>query len=152
MLSRFACVLTPDFSCYLDIEPMQRWNVCRGRVVGRALQDAGLTVVPTLTWGEPNTYAFCFEGIPKGSIVALSTVGLMDCDEDIALFKHGSIRSDETASTTYRSSLRETLRLRFSRLARGVVRKRNANKVSATTRKNDRKESKPWAEEAAQAR
>ena len=38
MLSRFACVLTPDFSCYLDMpEPMQRWNVYRGRAVGLSL-------------------------------------------------------------------------------------------------------------------
>lgn len=80
MLSRFACALTPDFSCYLDMpEPMQRWNVYRGRAVGRVWQDAGLRVVPTLTWGEPDTYAFCFEGLPRGSAVALSTVGLMDC-------------------------------------------------------------------------
>ncbi|MEG0791963.1 MAG: DUF4417 domain-containing protein [Gordonibacter sp.] len=91
MLSRFTCVLTPDFSCYLDMpEPMQRWNVYRGRTVGRAWQDAGLCVVPTLTWGEPNTYAFAFEGIPTGSTVALSTVGLMDCAEGVDLFQQGA--------------------------------------------------------------
>lgn len=91
MLSRFACVLTPDFSCYLDMpEPMQRWNVYRGRAVGRVWQNAGLAVVPTLTWGEPYTYAFAFEGVPQGSVVALSTVGLMDCVEGIELFKNGA--------------------------------------------------------------
>lgn len=91
MLSRFACTLTPDFSCYLDMpEPMQRWNVYRGRAVGRAWQDAGLVVVPTLTWGEPYTYTFCFDGIPYGSTVALSTVGLMDCAEGIELFQNGA--------------------------------------------------------------
>lgn len=91
MLSRFRCALTPDFSCYLDMpEPMQRWNVYRGRAVGRAWQDAGLAVVPTLTWGEPSTYEFAFEGIPAGSTVALSTVGLMDCREGVDLFRHGA--------------------------------------------------------------
>lgn len=91
MLSRFACALTPDFSCYLDMpEPIQRWNVYRGRAVGRAWQDAGLVVVPTLTWGEPGTYAFCFDGIPQGSAVALSTVGLMDCTEGVELFRNGA--------------------------------------------------------------
>lgn len=91
MLSRFACALTPDFSCYLDMpEPMQRWNVYRGRTVGRIWQDAGLAVVPTLTWGEPDTYAFCFDSIPTGSTVALSTVGLMDCEEGIELFQQGA--------------------------------------------------------------
>ncbi len=91
MLSRFGCALTPDFSCYLDMpEPMQRWNVYRGRAVGRIWQDMGLAVVPTLTWGEPGTYAFCFEGVPKGSAVALSTVGLMDCEEGRELFRRGA--------------------------------------------------------------
>lgn len=91
MLSRFACVLTPDFSCYLDMpEPMQRWNVYRGRAVGWAWQNMGLAVVPTLTWGEPNTYAFAFEGIPHHSTVALSTVGLMNCVEGVELFKRGA--------------------------------------------------------------
>ena len=71
-------------------EPMQGWNVYRGRAVGRTWQDAGLAVVPTLTWGEPNTYAFAFEGVPQGSVVALSTVGLMDCAEGIELFKNGA--------------------------------------------------------------
>lgn len=90
-LSRFACVLTPDFSCYLDMpEPVQRWNVYRGRAVGRIWQDAGLAVVPTLTWGGPDTYEFAFEGIPEGSTVALSTVGLMNCPEGVELFKAGA--------------------------------------------------------------
>ncbi|WP_417142335.1 DUF4417 domain-containing protein [Raoultibacter massiliensis] len=91
MLSRFGCVLTPDFSCYLDMpEPMQRWNVYRSRAVGRIWQDAGLRVVPALTWGDPGTYAFCFDGVPRGSTVALSTVGLMDCAEGIGLFRNGA--------------------------------------------------------------
>lgn len=90
-LSRFGCALTPDFSVFLDMpEPMQLWNVYRGRAVGRMWQDAGLAVVPTLTWGEPNTYAFAFDGIPQGSTVALSTVGLMDCPEGKELFEAGA--------------------------------------------------------------
>ena len=69
---------------------MQRWNVYRGRAVGRVWQNEGLAVVPTLTWGEPYTYAFAFEGVPQGSVVALSTVGLMDCVEGIELFRNGA--------------------------------------------------------------
>lgn len=91
MLARFAFALTPDFSCYLDMPlPMQRWNVYRGRAVGRIWQDAGLLVVPTLTWGGPETYGFAFDGIPEGSTVALSTVGLMDCEEGRELFRTGA--------------------------------------------------------------
>lgn len=91
MLARFAFACTPDFSCYLDMpEPMQRWNVYRGRAVGRAWQDAGLLVVPTITWAQPSTFGFCFEGIPAHSTIALSTVGLMNCREGVELFREGA--------------------------------------------------------------
>ena len=90
-LRGFECVLTPDYSCYLEmLEPMQAFNVFRGRAVCRVWQEAGLRVIPTLTWGEPNTYSFCFRGIPKGGTVALSTVGLMDCKEGVELFVNGA--------------------------------------------------------------
>ncbi len=29
-----------------------------------------------MAWGEPNTYWFCFDGIAKGSVVAVSTLGV----------------------------------------------------------------------------
>ncbi|MDR1183740.1 MAG: DUF4417 domain-containing protein, partial [Coriobacteriales bacterium] len=91
MLRRFECVLTPDFSCYVDMpEPMQRWNVYRGRAVGRIWQKHGLNVIPTLTWGFEDTYGFCFDGIPTGSVVALSTVGLMRGRDAQRLFVDGA--------------------------------------------------------------
>jgi hypothetical protein len=91
MLRRFKCVLTPDFSCYVDMpEPMQRWNVYRGRAVGRIWQMQGLNVIPTLTWGFENSYSFCFDGIPTGSVVALSTVGLMRGKDGQRLFADGA--------------------------------------------------------------
>lgn len=90
-LSGFACALTPDWSVYLEMpEPMQRWGVYRSRAVGRIWQDAGVAVVPTLRWGEPATFGWCFEGLPRGSTVALSTVGLADCPEGRELFRLGA--------------------------------------------------------------
>lgn len=90
MLRRFGCVLTPDFSVYVDmLEPMQRYNVFRGRAIGRIWQDAGLIVIPTLTWGFEDTYSFCFDGIPKEATVAVSTVGLMKNEENRAFFRNG---------------------------------------------------------------
>lgn len=91
MLKSFAFTLTPDFSCFLEMpEPMQRWNVYRSRAVGRIWQDAGLCVVPTVTWGMENTYQFAFDGIPDNSTVCFSTVGLMRCKEGKKLFRDGA--------------------------------------------------------------
>lgn len=90
MLKRFGCVLTPDFSVYVDmLEPMQRYNVFRGRAIGRIWQDAGLNVIPTLTWGFEDSYSFCFDGIPLQATVAISTVGLMKNEDNRIFFKNG---------------------------------------------------------------
>lgn len=77
ILKDYECVLTPDFSLYMDMPmPMKIWNVYRSRQIGAYYQKQGLTVIPTISWAEPETYCFCFEGIPEGSIVAISTVGV----------------------------------------------------------------------------
>lgn len=90
MLRRFACVFTPDFSCYVDMPlPMQRWNVYRGRAVGRIWQKAGLNVIPTITFGFEDSYEFCFDGLPKHSTLAISTVGLANSTDGIELFLSG---------------------------------------------------------------
>ena len=67
-LRGFACVLTPDFSLYMDMpDPMQRWNVYRARALGAFWQREGLCVVPALTWAQPETYAYAFAGLPRRS-------------------------------------------------------------------------------------
>ena len=53
------------------------WNVYRSRLIGQIMQCAGLNVIPTVSWAEPETYTFCFYGIPEGGAVATSTVGVM---------------------------------------------------------------------------
>lgn len=42
--------------------------------MGRAyLAEKGIKVIPTVSWGLENTFDFCFNGIEKGSTVAVST-------------------------------------------------------------------------------
>ena len=40
------------------------------------MQDAGITVIPTLQWAEKETFAFCFDGIEQGGTVTVSTIGV----------------------------------------------------------------------------
>ena len=73
-LSRYRAVLSPDFSMYLEMAPvMQRYNVFRNRWCGAYWASKGLRVIPTVNWGDESTFDFCFEGIEKGSVVAVST-------------------------------------------------------------------------------
>lgn len=74
VLRRFDSVLTPEFSCYLDMPlPMQQWNEYRRRALGHYWQRHGLTVIPTVIWGHEDTYDFSFDGLPKHSTIAVNT-------------------------------------------------------------------------------
>lgn len=78
-LKRFQCVLTPDFSTYMDMpEAMKIYNVFRSRLIGAYWQACGLKVIPTLQWAGPESFPYCFSGIPNNSTVAVSTVGTND--------------------------------------------------------------------------
>lgn len=65
--------LTPDFSLYTDWPLIiQQWNHYRSQWLGRYWQEQGLRVIPTVNWSTPESYGWCFTGIPPGQIVALA--------------------------------------------------------------------------------
>lgn len=89
-LSEYECILSPDFSLYMDMPmPMKIWNVYRSRFIGAYYQQHGITVIPTISWAEPETFEFCFSGIPKGSVVSVSTVGVKEDEQAMETWKHG---------------------------------------------------------------
>ena len=76
VLKRFESVLSPDFSLLADMPlPLQVFNTYRNRFIGRWLQSQGVEVIPTVSWSDARSFAFCFDGIPAGGTVAISTVG-----------------------------------------------------------------------------
>ena len=76
ILKRFAFVLSPDFSPYADMPfPTKLFNVYRNRWCGRFWQDNGIAVIPTFTMGDPDSFEYCSDGIPKHSTIAISTMG-----------------------------------------------------------------------------
>ena len=86
-LAQYKYVLTPDFSLKTDMPlPVQIYNVFRSRWCGAYWQSHGIGVIPTVTWGDERSYDFCFEGIEKGSAVAISTLG---CKSTKELFMKG---------------------------------------------------------------
>lgn len=73
-LSRYRAVLSPDFSMYLEMAPvMKLYNLFRNRWCGAYWASKGIRVIPTVNWGDESTFDFCFDGIEKGSVVAVST-------------------------------------------------------------------------------
>ena len=82
--------LTPDFSLWVDMpRAAQIWNSYRARWCGAYWASEGATVIPTATWGTPETYDFCFDGIPEDSVVATSAMGMWKYKSDQILFRDG---------------------------------------------------------------
>ena len=89
-LLEYECILSPDFSLYLDMPmPMKIWNIYRSRQIGAYYQSQGIKVIPTISWAEPETFDFCFQGIPKGSIVSVSTIGVKRDEEAFKIWEDG---------------------------------------------------------------
>lgn len=76
-LSGFKACLSPDFSQYIDMpKAMCIWNHYRKMWVSRFWQDYGIRVIPVAGWSDESSYEYCFEGMPKKSLIAVSTVGI----------------------------------------------------------------------------
>lgn len=89
-LAQFDCILTPDFSLYMDMPmAMKIWNVYRSRLIGQIYQDRGLRVIPTVSWAEPETFTFCFDGIPSNSTISVSTIGVKRSKEATKIWTQG---------------------------------------------------------------
>jgi hypothetical protein len=77
-LSRhYRIALTPDFSLYPDMpDVIRRFNIYRNRWCGCFWHEiASISVIPSVSWLGPDSWAYCFAGIPPGSIVALNGIG-----------------------------------------------------------------------------
>ena len=76
VLRHFAGVVTPDFSTYQDFpEPIKLYNTYRMRAFGYWLGRNGLSVVNNIRWGTPESWRYCWDGIPHDSIVCIGTAG-----------------------------------------------------------------------------
>lgn len=95
-LLKYDGVITPDFSIYRDAPaPVQMANVYRNRAVGSFLQRNGIPVITDVCWADESSYEFCFKGAPHHSIIAVSTVGIMNKVEEYRAFHKGFDRMME---------------------------------------------------------
>lgn len=90
MFARAGAVMTPDFSMYRDMPlSLQIYNHYRKHWCGQFWQSRGVVVIPTISWSGSESWDFCFDGEPRGSIVAVSTVGVKRDKEAFGLFSAG---------------------------------------------------------------
>ncbi len=85
-LDQYYALLTPEFSTYKNM-PLARQidSVFKNRWCGAYWQKQGMKVIPTISWGSIPCMDFCFDGVEKGSIVAVSTYTREDNKEGFML-------------------------------------------------------------------
>jgi hypothetical protein len=89
-MAQVGLALSPDFSLWTFMpKAVQIWQVYRSRWIGAYWQSCGLRVIPTVSWSTPESFDWCFLGVPRGGPVALSCLGV---DDDLALqrFREGA--------------------------------------------------------------
>ena len=112
-LRRVGMALTPDFSLWTEMPfAVQLWQVYRARWCGAWMLAHGVDVIPTVSWSTPESHPFCFAGIATGSVVAVSSVGVLRDRQALRLFAAGYEAMLER--------IRPTLVLCYGRLPAGL--------------------------------
>lgn len=90
LLKKFYCVCSPDFSTYTDFpKAIQIYNHYRKHWLAAYWQMHGIKVIPTISWSDKDSFDWCFDGEPKNSIVAVSSVGTQSNKTAKTLFLNG---------------------------------------------------------------
>lgn len=76
LLRKFKAVLSPDFSIYDDFpRAVNIFNHYRKHWLSAYWQMHGITVIPTICWGDENSFEWCLDGVPKNSVISTSSIG-----------------------------------------------------------------------------
>ena len=83
-------IIQPDFSQYTTMpRAMCIWQHYRRMWVTQYYQNRGLHVIPAPCWSDEESFEYCFDGMPKGSCLCVSSVGCMMNAQVRALFNQG---------------------------------------------------------------
>lgn len=90
ILLRYPGIISPDFSMYRKMPAeMQQWSCFMGRAVAHRVEFDGGTVLPNVRWADERSFAYCFDGLPERSTLAVGTHGCIKTAEDRYWFAQG---------------------------------------------------------------
>ncbi len=90
LLKGYKFVLSPDFSLYIDHpKAVQLFSHYKKQWLTAFWESLDIAVVPTICWSDSKSFEWCFDGVPKGSVVAVSTKGVMKSIESKEKFLAG---------------------------------------------------------------
>lgn len=83
LFKRAQGVIGPDFSMYRNMpEAMQIWSCFKSRAITYWLQREGVHVIPNVRISDERCLSWVFNGLPRRSVIAMSTVGCCKhCDD-----------------------------------------------------------------------
>lgn len=83
-------VIAPDFSLYLDQSlALNIFQLYQNRVVSVYWQNLGLQVIPSVSWGNADSFEYCFDGLPQYSILSMGGLGNSHHESMIELWEYG---------------------------------------------------------------
>lgn len=69
------CVLSPIFTTFVDRpRAINVWNVYRNRWVTSFWQGNGVNAIPSASWGNVDSFKYCFDGLPERSVIAVDHI------------------------------------------------------------------------------
>ena len=75
IIKHFEGVITPDFSTNFDFpKAIKAFNTYRMRAFDCFMDLEDITHIHNVRWGTKETWKYCFDGIPEGSVVSIGTV------------------------------------------------------------------------------
>ena len=89
-LKEFDGIITPDCSMMIgQSKCLQQANTYMNRAVGFYCQKNGIPVIPNIRWSDESSFDYCFLGVPKKSIVSISTHGCIRSNDQKKMFRLG---------------------------------------------------------------
>lgn len=89
-LSEAAAVISPDLSLFAEYpQCVRRVHTRLNRAAAVVWQDRGLNVIPNVRWNDRSDYEYCFDGVPRHSQVAVSSVTMLRNRTDRRNLVHG---------------------------------------------------------------
>ena len=90
VFAQYKGIIQPDLSQYTTMpRAMQIWNYYRNMWLGAYYQNQGIRVIPSAQWSDEDSFEYCFDGMPKGSCICISSVGCMQNVQARILFNAG---------------------------------------------------------------
>lgn len=119
-LKEFKAVVAPNFSLYTDFPRVLQILSCYKRNwVAKYWYEKTINVIPQVVWGDKESFNYCFLGIPKKSVVSVSTLGILQDNDwngkDNNLFLEGyneMLQRLEPTAVLFYGSLPKNIKLK----------------------------------------